>query len=173
MVFGQVVGVHIDERFVDARGQVDTAAMQPIARCGYRDEYAVVRELFRMARPAPRPQWMWTLWPWGPKRAISSTGPSIAPNQCGVSVENSAASPGLIVNSSSPRLQAQVAGHDVDPLLALVDGQRVRRDAAAVGDPELVGLDAAGRVVVGQRPHRHAVDVVGPAVGHARVGRGR
>ncbi|WP_196808987.1 flavin reductase family protein [Conexibacter woesei] len=52
VVFGQVVGVHIDERFVDARGQVDTAAMQPIARCGYRDEYAVVRELFRIARPA-------------------------------------------------------------------------------------------------------------------------
>jgi flavin reductase (DIM6/NTAB) family NADH-FMN oxidoreductase RutF len=52
VVFGQVVGVHIDERYVDARGQVDTAAMAPVARCGYRDEYAVVRELFRMARPA-------------------------------------------------------------------------------------------------------------------------
>jgi flavin reductase (DIM6/NTAB) family NADH-FMN oxidoreductase RutF len=51
VVVGQVVGVHIDEAFVDARGQVDTAALQPIARCGYRDEYAVVRELFRMARP--------------------------------------------------------------------------------------------------------------------------
>jgi flavin reductase (DIM6/NTAB) family NADH-FMN oxidoreductase RutF len=51
MVLGQVVGVHIDERFVDARGQVDTAALQPIARCGYRDEYAVVTELFRMSRP--------------------------------------------------------------------------------------------------------------------------
>jgi flavin reductase (DIM6/NTAB) family NADH-FMN oxidoreductase RutF len=51
MVLGQVVGVHIDERFVDDRGQVDTAALQPIARCGYRDEYAVVRELFHMSRP--------------------------------------------------------------------------------------------------------------------------
>jgi flavin reductase (DIM6/NTAB) family NADH-FMN oxidoreductase RutF len=51
VVVGQVVGVHIDERYVDARGQVDTAALQPITRCGYRDEYAVVRELFRMARP--------------------------------------------------------------------------------------------------------------------------
>jgi flavin reductase (DIM6/NTAB) family NADH-FMN oxidoreductase RutF len=51
MVIGQVVGVHIDERFVDPHGQVDTAALQPIARCGYRDEYAVVRELFRMSRP--------------------------------------------------------------------------------------------------------------------------
>jgi flavin reductase (DIM6/NTAB) family NADH-FMN oxidoreductase RutF len=51
MVIGQVVGVHIDSAFVDARGQVDTAALQPIARCGYRDEYAVVRELFHMSRP--------------------------------------------------------------------------------------------------------------------------
>lgn len=51
VVFGQVVGVHIDEQFVDARGQVDTAALQPVARCGYRDEYAVVGELFRMTRP--------------------------------------------------------------------------------------------------------------------------
>jgi flavin reductase (DIM6/NTAB) family NADH-FMN oxidoreductase RutF len=51
MVLGQVVGVHIDERFVDTRGQVDTAALQPIARCGYRDEYAVVTELFHMSRP--------------------------------------------------------------------------------------------------------------------------
>lgn len=51
MVIGQVVGVHIAEAFVDARGQVDTAALQPIARCGYRDEYAVVTELFHMSRP--------------------------------------------------------------------------------------------------------------------------
>jgi flavin reductase (DIM6/NTAB) family NADH-FMN oxidoreductase RutF len=51
VVVGQVVGVHLDERFVDDRGQVDTAALQPIARCGYTDEYAVVSELFQMARP--------------------------------------------------------------------------------------------------------------------------
>jgi flavin reductase (DIM6/NTAB) family NADH-FMN oxidoreductase RutF len=51
LVIGQVVGVHLDEAFVDARGQVDTAAMQPIARCGYTDEYAVVEALFLMARP--------------------------------------------------------------------------------------------------------------------------
>jgi flavin reductase (DIM6/NTAB) family NADH-FMN oxidoreductase RutF len=51
LVIGQVVGVHLDERFIDARGQVDTAAMAPIARCGYTDEYAVVDTLFRMARP--------------------------------------------------------------------------------------------------------------------------
>src|SRR6478752_9865064 len=38
VVFGQVVGVHIDDRFIK-NGRLDTAAMQPIARCGY-SEYA-------------------------------------------------------------------------------------------------------------------------------------
>lgn len=49
VVFGEVVGVHIDDRFV-IDGRLDTAAMKPIARCGY-DEYAVVESLFRMQRP--------------------------------------------------------------------------------------------------------------------------
>jgi flavin reductase (DIM6/NTAB) family NADH-FMN oxidoreductase RutF len=48
-VFGQVVGVHIDERFI-RDGKLDTAAMKPIARCGY-DEYAVVESVFAMTRP--------------------------------------------------------------------------------------------------------------------------
>jgi flavin reductase (DIM6/NTAB) family NADH-FMN oxidoreductase RutF len=51
LVIGQVVGVHLDERFVTPDGLVDTAALAPIARCGYTDEYAVVDQLFRMARP--------------------------------------------------------------------------------------------------------------------------
>jgi flavin reductase (DIM6/NTAB) family NADH-FMN oxidoreductase RutF len=50
MVLGQVVGIHIDERFVKA-GRVDSAAMQPIARGGY-DEYSVVDRVFSMPRPA-------------------------------------------------------------------------------------------------------------------------
>ena len=50
VTFGQVVGVHLDERFI-VDGRVDTAAMQPIARCGYRGDYAVVTELFEMLRP--------------------------------------------------------------------------------------------------------------------------
>jgi flavin reductase (DIM6/NTAB) family NADH-FMN oxidoreductase RutF len=50
LVIGQVVGVHIDERFI-VDGRVDTAALKPIARCGYREEYAVVDELFAMWRP--------------------------------------------------------------------------------------------------------------------------
>jgi flavin reductase (DIM6/NTAB) family NADH-FMN oxidoreductase RutF len=50
IVIGQVVGVHLDERFI-RDGIVDTAAIQPIARCGYRGDYAVVTELFNMPRP--------------------------------------------------------------------------------------------------------------------------
>ena len=49
MVFGQVVGVHIDDRFI-VDGLLDTAAMQPIARCGY-DQYATVERVFAMQRP--------------------------------------------------------------------------------------------------------------------------
>ena len=47
VTFGQVVGVHVDERFI-VDGRVDTAAMKPIARCGYRGDYAVVDRLFEM-----------------------------------------------------------------------------------------------------------------------------
>jgi flavin reductase (DIM6/NTAB) family NADH-FMN oxidoreductase RutF len=49
VVFGQVVGVHIDDRFI-VGGRLDTAAMKPIARCGY-DEYTAVETLFSMQRP--------------------------------------------------------------------------------------------------------------------------
>jgi flavin reductase (DIM6/NTAB) family NADH-FMN oxidoreductase RutF len=50
VVFGQVVGVHIDDRFI-VGGLLNTAAMRPIARCGY-DEYATVEAVFSMIRPA-------------------------------------------------------------------------------------------------------------------------
>jgi flavin reductase (DIM6/NTAB) family NADH-FMN oxidoreductase RutF len=49
VVFGQVVGVHIDDRCI-VDGRLDTAAMRPIARCGY-NEYAVVESVFSMRRP--------------------------------------------------------------------------------------------------------------------------
>jgi flavin reductase (DIM6/NTAB) family NADH-FMN oxidoreductase RutF len=49
-VIGQVVGVHLDEALI-ADGRVDTAAIRPIARCGYQGEYAVVERLFEMRRP--------------------------------------------------------------------------------------------------------------------------
>jgi flavin reductase (DIM6/NTAB) family NADH-FMN oxidoreductase RutF len=48
-VIGQVVGVHIDEQFIKD-GILDTAAMVPIARCGYR-QYARGDEIFEMTRP--------------------------------------------------------------------------------------------------------------------------
>jgi flavin reductase (DIM6/NTAB) family NADH-FMN oxidoreductase RutF len=48
-VFGEVVGVHVDDRFI-VGGLLDTAAMKPIARCGY-DQYAVVESVFSMTRP--------------------------------------------------------------------------------------------------------------------------
>jgi flavin reductase (DIM6/NTAB) family NADH-FMN oxidoreductase RutF len=50
VAFGQVVGVHIDDRFIKD-GRLDTTAMQPIARCGYAD-YSVVDKVFAMARPS-------------------------------------------------------------------------------------------------------------------------
>ncbi len=49
VVFGQVVGVHIDDRFI-RDGLLDTAAMKPIARCGYHN-YAVVESQFELERP--------------------------------------------------------------------------------------------------------------------------
>ena len=49
LVLGQVIGVHIDDRFIKD-GRVDTAAMQPLARCGYAD-YAVVDRVFSLVRP--------------------------------------------------------------------------------------------------------------------------
>jgi flavin reductase (DIM6/NTAB) family NADH-FMN oxidoreductase RutF len=49
VVIGHVIGVHIDDRFI-VDGKLDTAAMKPIARCGY-DQYAVVESVFSMQRP--------------------------------------------------------------------------------------------------------------------------
>ena len=46
VVFGQVIGVHIDDSVIED-GMVDVARFKPIARLGYHD-YAVVDELFSM-----------------------------------------------------------------------------------------------------------------------------
>ena len=52
VVFGQVIGVHIDERFI-RDGLLDTGAMRPIMRAGYHDYYGAAPELrFAMRRPA-------------------------------------------------------------------------------------------------------------------------
>jgi flavin reductase (DIM6/NTAB) family NADH-FMN oxidoreductase RutF len=50
LVIGQVVGVHVDERFI-VGGVVDLVALRPIARCGYRGDYTVLESLFEMRRP--------------------------------------------------------------------------------------------------------------------------
>ena len=50
LVVGQVVGVHLDERFIKD-GVVDVASMRPVARCGYTADYTVLDRLFHMERP--------------------------------------------------------------------------------------------------------------------------
>lgn len=50
LVFGEVLGIHIDDAYVGDDGRVDTAAMRPLTRLGY-DEYAVLDQVFRMSRP--------------------------------------------------------------------------------------------------------------------------
>jgi len=49
LVIGQVVGIHLDERFIK-NGRFDTLAARPIMRMGYHD-YAVGTEGFTMVRP--------------------------------------------------------------------------------------------------------------------------
>ncbi len=49
LVIGQVVGIHIDDAYIN-NGRFDTAAANPLARCGYRD-YADVTEVFELMRP--------------------------------------------------------------------------------------------------------------------------
>lgn len=49
LVLGEVVGVHIDDRFLK-EGMVDTAAMRLLSRLGYLD-YGVTDTVFAMKRP--------------------------------------------------------------------------------------------------------------------------
>lgn len=50
-VFGQVVGIHIDERVI-RNGRFDVALARPVARLGYMD-YAEVQPVFELQRPKP------------------------------------------------------------------------------------------------------------------------
>ena len=52
LVLGQVIGVHIQRKFLTPEGFFDTAAAHPIARCGYLGGYAEVTHVFEMRRPA-------------------------------------------------------------------------------------------------------------------------
>jgi flavin reductase (DIM6/NTAB) family NADH-FMN oxidoreductase RutF len=54
VAFGQVIGVHIDDQFI-RNGRLDTAAMRPIARCGYAD-YAVVDKVIPVKKPDKQPK---------------------------------------------------------------------------------------------------------------------
>jgi len=49
VVFGQVVGIHIDDSVI-VDGRVDITRYKPLSRLGYMD-YAVVTEVFEMSRP--------------------------------------------------------------------------------------------------------------------------
>jgi hypothetical protein len=49
-VIGQVVGVHIDPRYL-VDGIFDLLAAQPVMRAGYRDDYVQADGLFKMVRP--------------------------------------------------------------------------------------------------------------------------
>jgi len=50
VVFGQIVGVHIDDEYITENGLFDTAKAQPLARCGYRD-FTSVSSVFELIRP--------------------------------------------------------------------------------------------------------------------------
>jgi flavin reductase (DIM6/NTAB) family NADH-FMN oxidoreductase RutF len=51
LVIGQVVGIHIDERYIK-EGVLDTASMRPIARAGYNDYFVSTPETkFSFSRP--------------------------------------------------------------------------------------------------------------------------
>lgn len=51
MIMGQIVGVHINQEFLQD-GLFDTVAAQTIARCGYRGYYSGVADMFEMRRPS-------------------------------------------------------------------------------------------------------------------------
>ena len=55
VVFGEVVGIHIDDAFILPSGQIDIAKLHPIGRMGYQDYTEVTGEtVFTMERPGFR-----------------------------------------------------------------------------------------------------------------------
>lgn len=50
VVYGQIVGVHIDDNYLTEAGLFDTVKAQPLARCGYRD-FTTVTSVFELTRP--------------------------------------------------------------------------------------------------------------------------
>ena len=50
VVIGEVVGVHLDERYISEEGRLDVLAYNPVARMGYMD-YTTVFDVWEMQRP--------------------------------------------------------------------------------------------------------------------------
>ncbi|MDM0021899.1 flavin reductase family protein [Variovorax saccharolyticus] len=50
VVFGRVIGIHIDDRAFDAEGRIDIVRLRPLARLGYLD-YTSVESKFTMVPP--------------------------------------------------------------------------------------------------------------------------
>jgi flavin reductase (DIM6/NTAB) family NADH-FMN oxidoreductase RutF len=53
VVFGRIVGVHLDDRFLDAEGRFDTARTEPLTRMDG-NRYATVGRMDVLGRPSPR-----------------------------------------------------------------------------------------------------------------------
>lgn len=53
VVFGRIIGVHLDETFVDATGRFDVARTLPLTRLGG-SQYSTVGPLTELSRPSPR-----------------------------------------------------------------------------------------------------------------------
>jgi flavin reductase (DIM6/NTAB) family NADH-FMN oxidoreductase RutF len=51
VTIGEVVGIHINERFIKD-GLFDITAARALARCGYKGDYIEVTEVFEMIRPS-------------------------------------------------------------------------------------------------------------------------
>ena len=49
MIIGEVVGIHIDDKFIN-KGRIDSLAMRAISRMGY-TEYSEIYLKFLMERP--------------------------------------------------------------------------------------------------------------------------
>ena len=52
VVFGRVVGLHLDEAFIDSNGRFDTARALPMTRLGG-SQYSTVGTLTELTRPSP------------------------------------------------------------------------------------------------------------------------
>ena len=50
LVFGEVVGIGIDDALITDAGKIDVTRFKPAARLGYKD-YAIIDEVFELSRP--------------------------------------------------------------------------------------------------------------------------